>query len=385
MLVVATADLAQQVLHAPLGTYLAGAANRRILPVLPEDTVLTLDGKRHRERRRRLAPMFRGEALAAIAPVIRELAEREIERWPLGRPFAVLPRTRFLALSIAARLILGVDDQSRIAQLERDLRRALPPYSMLSGIESLARLGPISPQVTAQRGRQAFARGLAGILRRRPGHRADARPAVCAHVSDDEVFALLLAGHETTATAVAWAIELLAHAPQAADALARERAASEQPWLDAVIWEALRLRPPLVDIVRQPAEPVRLAGHTVAPGTLLLIPPPLIHRHAGVAGSERFQPERFVGRRPDPHQWMPFGGGERRCLGAPLAMLELREILPLIVDRFALTPALQAPERPTLYGTALVPARGARVALHERRSPTKVYESTRARNSRSCD
>jgi cytochrome P450 len=369
MIVVATPDLAHEVLRAPHGTYLAGAANRRILPVLPENTVLTLDGERHRERRRLLAPMFHGEALESIAPVIRELAVREIERWPRGSPFAVLPRTRFLALSIAAWLILGVEDQSCIKQLDRNLRTALPPYSLLSGIESLVRLGPISPQATAERRRQGFARGCAEVLRGRPNHRAGDVAAAPARLSTDEVLALLLAGHETTATALAWAIELLAHAPQAADALAREDAGSEQPWLDAVIWEALRLRPPLVDIVRQPVEPVRLGGRTVPPGTLLLIPPPLIHRHGGVVDSERFQPERYVGRRPDPHGWVPFGGGERRCLGAPLAMLELREILPLIVERFAVAPALPAPERPTLYGTALVPARGARVVLHERQGP----------------
>jgi cytochrome P450 len=366
MVVVATPDLAHEVLHAPTGTYLAGAANGRILPVLPENTVLTLDGERHRERRRLLAPMFHGEALEAIAPVIRESAAREIERWPRGRPFAVLPRTRFLALSIAARLILGVEDQSFVKQLDRDLRTALPPYSMLSGIESLARLGPISPQATAERRRQGFARGLAEVLRGRPDQRAGQVAAAPANLSSDEVLALLLAGHETTATALAWAIDLLAHAPHAADTLAGEDSASEQPWLDAVIWEALRLRPPLVDIVRQPVEPVRLAGRTVPPGTLVLISPALIHRHGGVVDSEGFQPERFVGRRPDPHEWVPFGGGDRRCLGAALAMLELREILPLIVERFAVAPVLPAPERPRLYGTALVPARGARIVLHER-------------------
>jgi cytochrome P450 len=331
--------------------------------------VLTLDGERHRERRRLLAPMFHGDALDAIAPVCRELAAGEVERWPRDRPFAVLPRTRFLALSIAARLILGVKDRSCVKQLDHDLRAALPPYSLLSGMESLARLGPISPQATAERRRQVFARGYAKVLRGRPDHRAGHVAATAAHVSADEVLALLLAGHETTATALAWTINLLAHAPQAADALAREDSASGQPWLDALIWETLRLRPPLVDIVRQPVEPVRLAGRTVPPGTLLLIPPPLIHRQGGVVDSDRFQPERFVGRRPDPHEWVPFGGGDRRCLGARLAMLELREILPLIVERFAVAPVLPAPERQRLYGTALVPAGGARVVLRERHGP----------------
>ncbi len=203
MLVVATPALADEVLRAPTGTYLCGAANVRILPVLPEDTVLTLDGERHRERRRRLAPMFHGDALEAIAPVIRELAAREIERWPRGRPFAVLPRTRFLALSIAARLILGIEDEARVEQLERELREALHPYTMLSGIESLARLGPISPQATAERRREGFAHGLAEVLRERPDQRAAHAMSVPVHLSTNEVFALLLAAHETTATALA--------------------------------------------------------------------------------------------------------------------------------------------------------------------------------------
>ena len=223
-------------------------------PCCPRNTVLTLDRQRHRERRQRLAPMFRGEALEAIAPVIRELAARQIEGWPVGTPFAVLPHTRFLTLSVAARLILGVEDQACVQRLERHLRAALRPYSMLSGIDSLAHLGPISPQAAAERCRQAFARGLSEIIRCRPDHRAGDASRALGRLSADEVFALLHAGHETTATALAWAIELLSRAPEAADALARESSGPSRSWLDAVIWDTLRLRPPLVDIVRQPAE-----------------------------------------------------------------------------------------------------------------------------------
>lgn len=368
MLVIATPGLAHEVLHAPQGTYLTGAANRRLLPVLPENTILTLDGDRHRERRQLLAALFHGDALEAIAPAIRELAARELERWPVGRPFAVLPRTRFLALSIAARLILGVEDQACVEQLDRHLHAALRPYSMLSGTDSLTRLGPISPQAAAARRRQAFARRLAEIMRCQPDHRAEDLSCGTLQLSADEIFALLLAAHETTATALAWAIELLARAPHAADTLAREPSGSNRPWCDAVIWETLRLRPPLVDIVRRPAGPVRLAGRDVRPGEMLLIPPPLIHRHANARHPERFDPGRFQSRRPDPHTWLPFGGGDRRCLGASLAMLELREILPLVVERFALAPDQSVPERARLYGTALVPARGARVVLQARSS-----------------
>src|SRR6516164_5859642 len=241
MLVVGAPELARDVLHAPPGTYLAGAANRRILPVLPENSVLTLDGEPHRQRRRELAPLFHGDALEAIAPVIRELAKREVERWPLGRPFAVLPRMRWLALSVAVRLILGIEDPARINHLELHLRQVLRPYSMLSEISALARLGPFSPQAVADRDRRTFARGLDEVVRYR---REDPRDGASVRepLGPDEVFALLLAGHETTATGLAWAIELLARAPRVADAVARELPGSERQSLDAVIWEALRLR-----------------------------------------------------------------------------------------------------------------------------------------------
>jgi len=366
MLVVGAPELAHEVLHAPPGSYLAGAANRRILPVLPENSVLTLDGEPHRQRRRELAPLFHGDALKAIAPVIRELAAREVGGWPLGRPFAVLPRMRSLALSVAVRLILGIEDSAGLEQVERHLRRVLSPYSMLSGIGALARLGPLSPQAAAGRGHRAFARGLAGALRGRREDRDDGT-SVPGLLGPDEVFALLLAAHETTATCLAWAIELLAWAPHAADAVARELPGSERPSLDAVIWESLRLRPPLVDIVRQANAPVRLAGRNIPAGTLLLIPPPLIHREAATEDGDRFDMARFRGGQPDPHTWLPFGGGERRCLGASLAVLELREILPQIIERFELLPTRSEPERPRLYGTALVPTAGACVVLSPRR------------------
>ena len=134
-----------------------------------------------------------------------------------------------------------------------------------------------------------------------------------------------------------------------------------------MIWEALRLRPPLVDIVRQANAPVRLAGRNVPAGALLLIPPPLIHQEAAAEDGDRFEITRFRGGRPDPHTWLPFGGGDRRCLGASLAMLELREILRQVIDRFELVPARSEPERQRLYGTALVPDSGAWVVLHSRR------------------
>jgi cytochrome P450 len=373
--VLATPGLAHEVLHAPPGRYRAGRANRRILPILPPDTVLTLDGDEHRARRRLLAPLFHGDSLALMAPIIRDVVDGELGRWPLGVPFEVLPLTRFMTLCVAARLLLGVEGQVLVRDLERNLSRALHPYTLLAGVGGLRRLGPASPQSAARRCRAAFGRGVAEVRAARaprsPGGPPDALDVLCAGGSlddarvADELFALLLAGHETTATALAWGIELLAFDPVTAAALAAEAGGEERPRLEAVISEVLRLRPPLVDIVREAAVPVRLAGRELPAGTLVLIAPPLVHRHEH-DNPDAFSPDRFLGRRPDPRTWLPFGGGDRRCLGASLALLELREILPRILEQFELHPAGDRLPVARLHGTALVPDRRAQIILQPR-------------------
>jgi len=377
--VVAAPQLAGEVLRAPPGLYRAGSANRRILPVLPEDTVLTLDGDEHRARRRVLAPLFHGDSLAAMTPIIRDIAAGEIARWPVEAPFALLPRTRFMTLCIAARLLLGIEGERLVGELERHLSHALRPYSMLAGIDRLAWLGPASPQAAARRCRAGFARGLSLVHVARPPRPEGGRPDALAVLGvttepgpaiDDprvagELFALLLAGHETTATAIAWALELLAHDPTTTARLAAETASEPRPLLESVVSEVLRLRPPLVDIVRELAEPAQLGEQRLAARTIVVIPPPLIGRH-GHPEPDTFTADRFLAQRPNPRTWMPFGGGERRCLGASLALLELREILAHIVQRFELEPAGERPEESRLHGTALIPARGARVVLRPR-------------------
>lgn len=365
MVVLSTPELAHEVLHASPGTYLAGAANRRILPVLPEDTVLTLDGEPHLQRRHRLARFFHGDALEALVPAIREITSREIADWPPGVPFAVLPRMRLLSLSVASRLILGVSDQALVSLIESHLARALRPYAMLAGHRALRHLRAARPQAAARRGRHEFGRGLSEVLRA-GSTTAESPASALEEVGTDQLLALMLAGQETTATALAWAIYELARAPQLVERLSAEQGQADRPWLEAVISETLRFRPPLIDIVREPTEPVRLGGRDIAAGTLLLIPPPLIHLQGRQPDGDEFSPGRFLRHHPDPHTWLPFGGGDRRCLGAPLAMLELREVLPKIVERFELRPARSIRERPRLYGTALVPARGAEIVLASR-------------------
>ena len=355
--VVASQRLATDILQNGRDLYLTGRANRRMLPVLPENTLLTLDGEHHRQRRRQLAQLFSGERFTQTAAALAKLIATELDTWPIGQPIAVLPRLRALTFRVAVRLVLGPQDERAVRSLERQLAAAVRPYGLLAGYERLSALGPLAPEAFAARQRARFAQCL-----------GDVAEASILEMSADEVLALLLAGRDTTASALAWALLELARHPQVADELGAQP--SDDPghagWLDAVIHEALRLHPPLIDIVRSPLQPVTLAGQTLGAGELLMICPALIGRSDAYESPHLFMPHRFLGQRPDPRHWVPFGGGPRRCIGAPLAMLELREVLKAVTRRFTLSAVRGPIEAERLYGTAVVPAAGAALLLSPR-------------------
>ncbi len=352
--VIASRELAREILHAPLEQYAAGAANSRILPLLPENTLLTLDGPPHLRRRRELSPLLGHGRLQATVGTIDSIVSQELDTWSPELPFPVLPRLRRLTLRIATAVIIGEIDGAEFGLLERGLDAALKPYGMLSGSSALRMLGPASPQAASARGRERFAAHLARLA-------ADRVPPI----SSDELLALLLAGQDTTATAIAWALLELARDPLSVRAMLDQSGQLDEAWLDAVVHETLRLHPPLIDIVRQPREPVELGGEVVPPGALLMICPALVG-HARIQNPQRFDPARMLGRRPDPDGWIPFGGGARRCLGAPLALTELKVVLRQVLQRFVIKPARPALEQARLRGTAVVPVHGGELVLTRR-------------------
>lgn len=374
--VVATPELAHEVLHAQPGLYLAGRANRRILPASPP------------------TPCSPSTAMSTARAVACWLRCSTAIHWrPWRRSSATSWPPRSLAGPSARRSpschgraswrsasrpgCCWASRGRRWSEIWSATSRALHPYTMLAGVDRLRGLGPASPQAAARRCRARFAAGVAAVRSVRAEAPRDGPPdaldVLCAATGEglddmrvaDELFALLLAAHETTATALEWALDLLARDPATADALAGEGGSENRPRLDAVISEVLRLRPPLVDIVRELAEPTRLGHYALAAGSLVLIPPPLVHRH-GHRDPDAFAADRFLQSRPDPKTWLPFGGGDRRCLGASLALLELREVLTCIVGHFELLPAGRHPEDARLHGTALVPRRGTRLILQPR-------------------
>jgi len=364
----------------------AGEATARLLPFLGAGSVLCADGEEHSRRRRRLSTVFRGEELAGHAPWIAELARRESGRWPLGRPIPLLPCMRAISFQVITQLVVGSLEQERVEELQARLDRMLSGASILTSWHPwpspLRRLAPHGPWARFDERLRAVDELLLEEIQRRRTHPDHASPGSALSVivqavegiatpSDadlcDELRSLLIVGYETTAAALAWMTHELAHQPQVVDRLRVETAAGEHSLQKAVIDEILRLHAPVIDAVRLLAEPVELNGLVLPAGTVVMAAPPLVQRRPDLfADPASFRPERFLAGRPDPYSFIPFGGGLRRCLGASLATLELRTVLPVILERFELRPAGAEPERARLLGTALVPAEGARVVLEAR-------------------
>ncbi len=338
----------------------AGGATERVLPLL-RGSILCADGADHHGRRQRLLPVFRASQVAALADQAEHEARRALEDLPRSSPVAMLPLFRRLSFSLLARVVLGIEEPARASTLAHTLER------FISGAPALATWPTaLRPALLpALRRRQA---AVDAVLRTElvRGPRAGSAAAVllAAGLSEQELLAelraLLIVGQETTACALAWGIELLARHPDQAQALAN----GDADYAAAVAHETLRLRPSVVDAVRLAAAPVSLAGIEVPAETLLMAAPLLVHLDPNVYEQpDEFRPERFLNGHPAPGSFIPFGGGARRCLGAPLAMLQLRTILPAIVRARGVRAASPVPESARLRGTAVRPAVGARVVL----------------------
>jgi cytochrome P450 len=366
------------------------AAESPLRPVLGRNSVLTANEPRHLPRRRVLLPPFHGEAIAAYERMIAAAAEREIARWPLGRPFALAPRMQAITLDVIMGGIFGIEGSPRPGSAEHALRLAIrlllwistQPVARLAELINigheeavgLTRLGMLVPDrclyaVLAKR-RRASDLGerrdiLSLLLRTR---HEDGEPLSDRELRD-ELMTLVLAGHETTANQLAWTWERLLRAPAAHEALlaaVREgNDAGER--VEATIVEAMRARPVVPITGRRVAVPWRLGGYGIPAGRPVAISILLLHHREDVYPDPfSFRPERFLGRKPGTYEWIPFGGGTRRCLGAALAMAEQRVVLSEMARRLELEVDDPEPERPRHRNVTMIPARGGRVVLRER-------------------
>jgi cytochrome P450 family 135 len=358
----------------------AGEANIVLLPVLGEHSVLLLDEPEHMAQRKLMLPPFHGRRMQGYREVMARVAAEEIERWPATEPIRMRPRMQAVTLEVILRAVFGVDEGERLARLRDELRRTLNVISsprraifmVLLGAERLRRFPPFRRQIErvdrllfeeidARRGVPDLADRddiLSLLLQAR---HEDGRPMSDRELRD-ELMTLLVAGHETTATGLSWAIELLARHPQELDRLEFELKGGGDEYLDAVIKETLRLRPVIALVLRKLVEPMEVGGRLLPAGVSVAPSIYLVHRRPDIYPEpERFRPERFLERPPGTYTWIPFGGGVRRCLGGAFAEFEMGVVLRELVSRRRIRPVGDRPEHSVRSTITNVPNRGAEV------------------------
>ncbi len=356
-------------------------------PIMGARSVLLLEGSEHLQRRKAMLPPFHGERMRAYESVIGEIVDAEVDRWPLGGAFAIHPRMQAVTLEVILRVVFGVGDPARLERLRGLLGRMLgelaSPALQLKLLVA-RRFGRQDPIDQLRRDTATVDEILlAEIAERRADPGLDQRDDILSMLvavrfddgegmSDDELrdqlITLLLAGHETTATALAWTFDLLLRNPGPLARLRAELAEGREDYLRAVISEALRLRPvvPLagrrLGTELQAGEHVLPAGTDVTPAFWLTHTRPDLYPHP-----LEFRPERFLDDPPETYAWVPFGGGVRRCLGAAFAEFEMRIVLRHVLTRCELRGERRAPERIARRNITFSPRHGTPVIVGARR------------------
>ena len=357
----------------------AGEGNAVALPVAGEESILMVDEERHLRRRKLMLPPFHGERLGVYGELIEEIADAEIDSWTPRTEFPIHPAMQTITLRVILRAVLGIDNASRRAELERLIPRLINSRVLLWPFVQRD-LGPRSPwrRFGALRERvDALLFEEIECKRRDPGLAENddvlslllqARDERGEPMGDaelrDQLVTLLLAGHETSATALAWAFERLVRNSAILARLRDKLAAGDGGYLECVIKETLRVRPIVGVALRRLTASLPVGPYTAPAGSLLGASTILLHNDPELyPDPEAFYPERFEDGRADSYSWIPFGGGVRRCLGASFAMFEMKTVLRRVLERCELRAPRSASERPRRRFVTYAPDRGARVFL----------------------
>lgn len=408
-----------KVLYTNRENRLPPGRNFALEPIMGSRSVLLLEGEDHLAYRKLMLPAFHGERMRSYQPIVERIVSDEIDSWPLGESFPIHPRMQAVTLEVILRVVFGVSDGSRLTRLRSVLSEILAgtnsPLTQLVGVAA-ARFGGSGPWAKFEDLlREVNDLLYAEIAERRddPGledrddilsalmlarfddgrsaeraaseiagddERERARRDIGAGMSDtelrDQLMTLLLAGHETTATALAWAFDLLLGHPEALRRLRDSLEEGEEGYLRAAITESLRLRPVIPIAGRVIAEEMTVGGYTLPPGTNVAPAIWLTHTRADVYPEPfAFRPERFLEEGPETYSWIPYGGGVRRCLGASFAEFEMRIALREVLTRCDLRKANSSPERVGRRNITHSPRGGTPVvvtARHPAREPLAV-------------
>jgi cytochrome P450 len=384
-------DEIKQVFTAPPEVLHPGEGAKILEPVVGTRSVLLLDEQEHLDQRRLMLGAFHRDRMEGLSRLVAEVTERELASWPRDEPIALHPRLQALTLEVILRAVFGLDPGPRLDALRDNLTTILEwgsgPITLLPVLQ--VELGGHAPwaRFVALRDRADALIYEQIAERRQAGGEGDDVLAMLLAARDedgtgmtdvelrDELMTLLVAGHETTASQLAWAFERLAREPEVSARLAAAIDSGDgDAYVTATIRESLRSRPVLPNVQpRLVKQPITVGGWEYEPGVCLVGNAYLVHHDPEIYPDPyTFQPERFLDREPGTYTWIPFGGGRRRCLGASFAQLEMRAVLTAAFADSRILPGQQAHEPARRRAITLSPRLGARAVLRPRRERAAV-------------
>ena len=358
----------------------AGKANAILGPMMGEHSLLLQDSSEHKRARKLLMPAFNGHALREYAALVTDVASAEVDSWLPGESFSALARMNRLTLEVILRVVFGVTDEARLAELRPRVNQVVdisPAILFGHGMPRLQKVGPwkraidnafeLDALIYAEIRERRVATDLASrtdVLSRliRVGTEEDHSDRLTDEELRDQLVTLLLAGHETTATALAWALYEVGRSPAL---LARCRAAAldgDEAFLEAVLKESMRLHPVIPMVVRTLMKPASIGGYDLPAGTT--VGPSIIIAHSRADNHDEpssFRPERFIDGQPATNTWIPFGGGVRRCIGAGFSLMEGVAVLREVFSAYDVESAGE--DEPKVRNITSVPREGARVRV----------------------
>ena len=373
----------------------AGEASAVLHPLLGANSLLAVDGARHTRERRLMLPPFHGERMLAYGETMRDITDAAIDAWPIGRAFPVQDEMQAITLEVILRTVFGLAEPERLALVRERVRRLVglvvnPIWLLPAMNKDYGRLSPGHRFARVKREVDEllfaeFARRRAGagegddVLSMLVAARDEDGQAMSDEELRDQMVTLLLAGHETTATALAWAVHHIIENPNVLASIRTEldRELGDGPlhpgqvmrleYLDAVVKETLRLRPVIGEVGRVLKRPMRIGGWDLPAGVEASPSIYLVHRRPDVwPDPERFDPRRFIGRRPSPYEFLPFGGGTRRCLGMAFALYEMKVVLAEVLRRVDLVRAPGYRMRMVRRAITFAPSEGMPVVVEKR-------------------
>jgi cytochrome P450 len=380
-------DHIREIFTAPPDVLHPGEGAKILEPVVGANSVILLDERAHLSQRKLMLPAFHGEKMQRLSDLMRDVTEREAAGWPRNEPVELHPRLQALTLEVILRAVFGLDAGERLDALRERLTRILSfgsnPASLIPALQRGKTWGEFTRRraevdaliyETIDERRTAGAQDRGDILAMLLEARHEDGSPMSPLELRDELMTLLVAGHETTASELAWAFERLTRAPDVLARLTEEiDSGDEDAYLTATVHETLRRRPVLANAApRLVMERVEIGGWHYEPGVCLLADAYLLHHDPDIYPDPyAFRPERFLDSQPGTYTWIPFGGGRRRCLGASFALLEMKIVLRAVLERSELSPAAPEHEGARRRSITLSPRAGARTVLCARR-PARV-------------